>query len=328
LSASTDKIENLEKIADTANAGARVLDPWTTLDAANYRYKNPGKGIPFESTPCNYRGLALMAGPGSGIPPNAYTFKSPMEEFVQRRPSLRGTYDCYTPSRGVIPYGYYMSTKDEEKSRLGPGSYEIRASLVKEKNDSYNSFKGVFAKAHRDSIFGFKAAFDKPLWPRGAAIPPVGQYEVGKDVIGADRKQNLAPFMCGYHTNKELYRPELVAPDYYYYAAGSGWTVPPRGASLASVFRSKTSQIMSERMFKVRKQRNKAVNRIFDTEGGGHKDEVHFAFDKSFKHDYALEDCPGGPCPGGPRTGYWPVSKDGVTGTSGVVAQTGKCCGG
>lgn len=105
-----------EKVDDSG--APPLLDPYEKLDEANHKYKHPGVGIPFESTPKNFR-CSSMINPGSGVPPSAYEIKSPLEEFVTRVTSTRGPYDCYTPSRAVIPYGHYKSPNLNEMSRLG-----------------------------------------------------------------------------------------------------------------------------------------------------------------------------------------------------------------
>ncbi|ODN00312.1 hypothetical protein Ocin01_06368 [Orchesella cincta] len=301
--------------AAKGGAGAvHLLDPWESLDKANYQKKHPGTCVPFESTPQNFRKSTEA---GSKIPPNAYNIKSPLEEFIKQKTSLRGPYDCYTPSRAVIPYGHYQTTTDEDKSRLGPGSYEVRSSLVKEMNDPYNFFKAKFGKAERNKMFGFKAAFDKPLWPKDNGIPPVGHYEGDTEIIGKDRRQYKAPFKVLAGLKKRDENRELVAPDYYYF--NGTWTVPPKGADLASVFLSKSPQIMPSKLHHVRKERNRAMNRFCDPLGR-HKEE-HYAYDIPVKNDYVLEDCKY-QC-SGPK-----VDPYGIPG-HGVVNATGKsgCCG-
>lgn len=294
-----------------AVGGTILLDPWEALDKANMKKKYPGNYIPFESTPKNFR-KGFMEG-GSRIPPNAYNIKSPMEEFLEKKTSLRGPYDLYTPSRGIIPYGHHKSQNDEEKGRLGPGSYEIRASYVKEFNDPYNYFKGVLGKADRSKMFGFKACFDNPLWPKlDDFSPAVGQYDPDTEAIGQDKEQEMAPFKTQSGLKKKPNKVEnMVGPDYYYYY-GAGWTVPPKGANLASVFKSKSPQIMPAKMHQVAKERNKACNSKFDLErlaDGDYQLEEHYAYDKSYKNTYALEDCKD-PClmpKGGPKVDLFAI---------------------
>ncbi|CAL8091385.1 unnamed protein product [Orchesella dallaii] len=302
-----------------ASGAVHLLDPWETLDKANKQKKYPGTCIPFESTPENFRKSTEA---GSKIPPNAYNIKSPLEEFIKKKTSLRGPYDCYTPSRAVIPYGHYKTTTDEDQSRLGPGSYEIRSSLVKEMNDPYNFFKAMFGKAERDKMFGFKAAFDKPLWPKENGIPPVGHYEGDTEIIGKDKRQYKAPFKVQVGLKKKDEKRELTAADYYYF--NGTWTVPPKGADLASVFHSKSPQIMPSKLHQVRKERNRAMNRFSDP-SGRYKEE-HYAYDVPVKNDYALEDCKLD-CGGrGPRVDPFAIPGYGVVGVEGAKGKSG-CCG-
>lgn len=312
-----------------ATGGTILRDPWKALDEANLRHKYPGNYVPFESTPKNFR-KGLGEG-DSRVPPNAYNIKSPMEEFISKKTSLRGPYDCYTPSRGIIPYGYYKS-QTEEHGRLGPGTYEIRKSLLKEMNDSYNFFKYTFGKAERNKMFGFKAAFDKPLWPKDdPSMPGVGQYDPDIDSIGRDKKQNIAPFKIQSGLKKrEVKKPDLTAPDYYFFGKAS-WTIPPKGASLASVFKSKTPQVMPSKMHRIRKQRNKASNKKLDLEGlgQGYTLEEHYAYDIPTRNTYVLEDCQDGPCKGGPKVDPFAIPGYGVIDgkTPAVQRRGGGCCG-
>lgn len=278
-------------IEGVAAAGAKIIDPWTTLDAANYRYKNPGNYVPFESTPKNFRAFIER---GSKIPPGAYKTQSPMEEFLKKRISSRGPYDCYTPSRSVIPYGYFKTHETEDHSRLGPGTYEVRTSLVKEMNDSYNFFKSVFAKADRQKMFGFRAAFNNPLFPpKNDFRPGVGRYNPALDSIGEDHEQEFVPFKTQVGLKTKDKKRELVAPDYYYYGVGTTWQQPLWGVSCESVFRSKTPKTMTQKDYQVRKERNKATKKTLDLDGmaAGYLPEEHWSLDPSFKHSYALEDC-------------------------------------
>lgn len=168
----------------------------------------------------------------------------------------------------------------------------MRTSLVKEMNDSYNCFKGAFGKAKREAMFGFKAAFDKPLWPRDNHIPPVGLYDPAMNTIGQDRKQFKAPFQVQAGLKvKDLRNPALVAADYFYYAPGSTWTEPIKGADLASVFHSKAPQIMPSKFHHITKERNKALNRKIDLEAGVAVKEEHYVPDEPTRNIYVLENC-------------------------------------
>ena len=57
---------------------------------------------------------------GSGLAPGCYKYIDPLEEFLNKKVSERGPYDCYSGERIV------KNKKALGSTHLGPGKYEIR----------------------------------------------------------------------------------------------------------------------------------------------------------------------------------------------------------
>jgi hypothetical protein len=240
-------------------------DPWARWDAACEHSRHPGKVPLFQSPPCNFRYKNFYI--GCGIPPNAYNIPSPLQQFLNKKQSNRSLFEgSQNTSEQFCP----RNNTDFLASTLrGPGAYDVRTSLLKTLGDRYNIFKGKISATPRRKIFGFRAAFDKPLWPIDNGFPGPATYDPYENEQWIE--SSWAPFDIQDKARKLQLNTQskLVAPDYYFYDvparnANPRWKPQIIGDGCRSDFVSGSPMSPPEERYFALKERNQALNFKFD----------------------------------------------------------------
>jgi len=241
-----------------------ISNSWAKWEIALDHYKHPGKVTMFESAPCNFRNKGLVKGYGS-VAPNHYKIKSSIQELLDKRVSKEKT---------LFESGNFDTCQEllpDPGANMGPGTYEIRSSFVKELEDTYGIFKGKMSETPREKMFGFKEAFVHPLWPVKNDLPGPAAYTPyqSENLV----QEGWAPFGTSAKCRKPIIDeedPTLACCDYYLYAnsikgikeerkgiLGEGWKFN---------FDSKTPQITPDEKYVGLQIRNKALNHKLDQE--------------------------------------------------------------